>query len=123
MAANVSLYALAPNTPDVDRAVLSLLGFGAANARTARELGGVLGVSERAVRRAIEVLIKDHGMAIATSTEEEPRGAFLLETEAEYQRYRRQLLSRQEELSLRIRALDRAWAERRSPVSLLEMMA
>jgi DNA-binding transcriptional regulator PaaX len=109
-------------TADIDRRVLSLLGYGAANAQTCKAIGQRLGVSERAVRGACDRLIKEHGVLVGSSTEGHA-GVFLIATEAEYQRYRRQLLSRQEELWVRIRAMDRAWAERRTPASLLEMMS
>lgn len=84
---------------------MSLLRSGQRSARTARELAGILQVSERQVRAAVDVLIKERHEPLASSTEA-PAGYFRLATEEERVRYRAQLLSRIEELRARVRAVD-----------------
>jgi DNA-binding Lrp family transcriptional regulator len=123
MSAAVSLYDAPLNAADVDRRVLSLLRFGAPNAQTCKNIGHVLGVSERAVRSACDRLIKQRGVLVGSSTEA-PAGVFLIATEAERLRYQRQLISRLREVADRARRVQRLPLYGRSqPADLLSLMS
>jgi biotin operon repressor len=105
---------LAPHRPATD--LLTLLGHGRANARTAADLASRIGLSERAVRGSVEYLRRDGHLIGSTTTD--GGGFFLIQTWEELEATARQLRSRALSMLTTKRALEHAAAKQFGPEAL-----